>query len=298
LSTRLKRLVGIVVAGVALSLAMLTVLPGMAEAQEADPHDTGAVSTEAEQNITTEEKGAPAAWRPAPEPPTRVVRPGDSLWLISQEQLPSNATPEQIAYEVERVFELNRDHIGDNPDLILPGQELLLTPVVEQQPAWEIEPRAEKPVATATPAPEDRQAVESTPAPAAEPTLQAAYPQAEPNQKSVAVPASESEAESSATAPPDLPSEQLGMRSLIVIELYFVGATILAIWAVSKVPSRQSGAKDAKGSGAGSSPVAPATAQKPPSEALMDELRAERRAVEEQKRRQATEEGRSREGRR
>ena len=131
MSTSLKGLVGIVVAGVALSLAILAGLPGMAEAQEVETQTLGTASTEAEQNTTTDdEKGAPAAWRPAPESSTTrlVVEPGDSLWSISEEHIGPGATPKQIAYEVERTFDLNRERIGGNPNLIFPGQEFVLLP--------------------------------------------------------------------------------------------------------------------------------------------------------------------------
>jgi hypothetical protein len=126
-TTRLKGHVGIVVAGVVLAvlaaLSILAVLPGMAEAQEEAEaqEDTGpTASVEAEQNSTTDdEKGASAT-------PRLVVEPGDSLWSISEEHIGPGATPEQIAYEVERIFELNRDQIGENPNLIFPGQEFFL----------------------------------------------------------------------------------------------------------------------------------------------------------------------------
>jgi hypothetical protein len=131
LSTSLKGLVWIVVAGVALSLAILAGLPSMAEAQEVETQTLGTASTEAEQNTTTDDqKGAPAAWRPAPESSTTrlVVEPGDSLWSISEEHIGPGATPKQIAYEVERTFDLNRGRIGEDPNLIFPGQELVLLP--------------------------------------------------------------------------------------------------------------------------------------------------------------------------
>jgi hypothetical protein len=126
-TTRLKGHVGIVVAGVVLAvlaaLSILAVLPGMAEAQEeaeAQEHTGPTASVEAEQNSTTDdEKGASAT-------PRLVVEPGDSLWSISEKHIGPGATPEQIAYEVERIFELNRDQIGENPNLIFPGQEFFL----------------------------------------------------------------------------------------------------------------------------------------------------------------------------
>jgi hypothetical protein len=131
LSTSLKGLVWIMVAGVALSLAILAGLPGMAEAQEVETQTLGTASTEAKQNTTTDdEKGAPAAWRPAPESSTTrlVVEPGDSLWSISEEHIGPGATPKQIAYEVERTFDLNRGRLGGDPNLIFPGQEFVLLP--------------------------------------------------------------------------------------------------------------------------------------------------------------------------
>ena len=156
LSTSLKRYVGIVVAGVALILAILVILPGKAEAQQAQ---------QAEQNNPIEENGAPAASpQPAPEPSTPssstrwVVDPGESLWSISQEHIGPGATPQQIYYEVERVFELNRDRIGDNPNLIFPGQEVLLPPVA-------VEPAASEELGTSGPAAVVEPAVTTVPGP-------------------------------------------------------------------------------------------------------------------------------------
>jgi DNA-binding CsgD family transcriptional regulator len=85
-----------------------------------------------------------------------VVRPGDSLWSISSERLGPNATPQQIASEVERIYALNRDQIGGDPNLIFPGQQLLPPPVVG-------DPSTDEPSAEATPARETTQAVEASP---------------------------------------------------------------------------------------------------------------------------------------
>jgi hypothetical protein len=66
---------------------------------------------------------------PTVAPSTRyVVQTGDSLWSISQLWLGPNATPSQIADEVERIYTLNQDQIEDNPKF-LPGLELFLPPV-------------------------------------------------------------------------------------------------------------------------------------------------------------------------
>jgi nucleoid-associated protein YgaU len=53
-----------------------------------------------------------------------TVRPGDTLWAIAARHLGPAASDAQIAAEWPRWYEMNRDAIGDDPDLILPGTEL------------------------------------------------------------------------------------------------------------------------------------------------------------------------------
>jgi LysM repeat protein len=55
-----------------------------------------------------------------------VVRPGDTLWSISEQQLGPRATPQRVAREAERIYALNQDRIGPDPNLIFAGQELSL----------------------------------------------------------------------------------------------------------------------------------------------------------------------------
>jgi DNA-binding CsgD family transcriptional regulator/LysM repeat protein len=64
-----------------------------------------------------------------------MVVPGDSLWSISREQLGPNATPQQIATTVERIYALNRNQIGGDPNLIFAGQKLSLPPIGEPSTA-------------------------------------------------------------------------------------------------------------------------------------------------------------------
>src|SRR5918997_3085264 len=129
-------------------VAALAMLPGESEAQ-----DTGRASTnEAQQNntnTTSEAADAPASSaRPEGEAPiSLVVDPGDSLWSIGQEQLGSGATPGRIAEEVERLFALNRGRIGDDPNLLLAGQELWLAAPSAEAPATS-QPAATEPAAT------------------------------------------------------------------------------------------------------------------------------------------------------
>ncbi|HET6153475.1 MAG TPA: LysM domain-containing protein [Marmoricola sp.] len=53
-----------------------------------------------------------------------TVRSGESLWEISRQRLPADATPEQIAAYAASLYQHNRSSIGQDPDLIRPGQRL------------------------------------------------------------------------------------------------------------------------------------------------------------------------------
>lgn len=53
-----------------------------------------------------------------------VVRKGDSLWSIAAAQLGPDATDAQIARAWPRWYAANREAIGADPDLILPGMQL------------------------------------------------------------------------------------------------------------------------------------------------------------------------------
>ena len=105
MSLRLKRsggaLLGATLA-VMLAAVMLALSPAVAEAQ-------------------TEDKNTSSV----------VVRPGDTLWSISEKRLGQNATPQQIYNEAARIYALNSERIGEDPNLIYPGEVLLLEPARE-----------------------------------------------------------------------------------------------------------------------------------------------------------------------
>ena len=90
---------------VALAAAMLALLPAAAGAQTEDTRT-----------------------------PSVMVRPGDSLWSISQERLGPDATPQRVADAAEQIHALNRARIGADPNLILVGQELLVPPAMSETP--------------------------------------------------------------------------------------------------------------------------------------------------------------------
>jgi nucleoid-associated protein YgaU len=62
---------------------------------------------------------------PAPAPVV-VVRPGDTLWDLAAAYLTPGAGPAEVTACWHRIHELNRDVIGDDPDLIQPDQRLRL----------------------------------------------------------------------------------------------------------------------------------------------------------------------------
>ena len=62
---------------------------------------------------------------PATRPPhTVVVQAGDSLWSIAAELLPAGADDRRICAEWHRLYRVNRNRIGADPDLILAGTVL------------------------------------------------------------------------------------------------------------------------------------------------------------------------------
>jgi nucleoid-associated protein YgaU len=56
-----------------------------------------------------------------------VVQAGESLWSIARKLLGPDASPAQIARQVERLWELNKDRIGTgDPDVLKVGTRLIL----------------------------------------------------------------------------------------------------------------------------------------------------------------------------
>ncbi|HWJ82103.1 MAG TPA: LysM peptidoglycan-binding domain-containing protein [Nocardioides sp.] len=65
-------------------------------------------------------------------PATVRVRPGDTLWSIAVTALGPRATEADVATYWPRIGTRNAALIGDDPDLILPGQRLELPPTHEE----------------------------------------------------------------------------------------------------------------------------------------------------------------------
>jgi nucleoid-associated protein YgaU len=54
------------------------------------------------------------------------VTPGDTLWEIAEAALGAGVSDAQVAVAVAELYSANRGVVGDDPDLILPGQVLEL----------------------------------------------------------------------------------------------------------------------------------------------------------------------------
>ena len=54
-----------------------------------------------------------------------VVRRGDSLWDLAARHFGPNASAADIAAEWPRWYAANREVIGPDPDLLLPGERLV-----------------------------------------------------------------------------------------------------------------------------------------------------------------------------
>jgi nucleoid-associated protein YgaU len=58
---------------------------------------------------------------------SHVVEAGESLWSIARRLLGPDASPAQVAREVDRLWELNKERIGTgDPDLLMVGVTLRL----------------------------------------------------------------------------------------------------------------------------------------------------------------------------
>ena len=116
--TRLERNAYVVLVLLALCAAVVLAAPTPAQAQAAYiAEDTRGDHANARANLSHV-----------------VVRPGDSLWSISQRHLGPNATPQRVADAAERIHALNRGRIGADPNLIFVGQELSLPPALSEGP--------------------------------------------------------------------------------------------------------------------------------------------------------------------
>lgn len=94
--------------------------------------DGDATDGDATEGDATEDDGDPPG-EEASEPEERryVVASGDSLWSITDDLL-GDADDAEIATAWQELYESNRDVVGTDPDLIHPGQALVVPAVLEE----------------------------------------------------------------------------------------------------------------------------------------------------------------------
>jgi len=110
-------------------------LGGVAGPALADPADAPASAPASAPEVALTWPGSPTATggapapTPASAPPTSpqevVVHRGDTLWGVAARSLPEGAGPADVAAAWPRWYRSNRAVIGDDPDLLRPGQRLV-----------------------------------------------------------------------------------------------------------------------------------------------------------------------------
>lgn len=104
--------------------AMLAVAPGPATAFASPREPSTPASTL-----------PPPARTLGPTPPSTDrlrVRPGDTLWHLAVVRLSRGASAAEVCQAVERLHRRNSEVIGPDPDLLLPGQLLVVPPLRER----------------------------------------------------------------------------------------------------------------------------------------------------------------------
>jgi len=107
----------------ALLFTTVVVAAGASPALADSPHDLS--------GLTLPDRPVAMSAPAASEPRSVRVQPGDTVWAIAADHLPAHATNSTIADATARWYASNRQVIGPDLDLILPGQ-LLRPPTTEQ----------------------------------------------------------------------------------------------------------------------------------------------------------------------
>jgi hypothetical protein len=99
--------------------AVRVTIPAPAVTPAPTPAPVATATAEPAQTATTEpSRRARSGQR------THTVQPGESLWTIASDLLGPDATDADVGAEVDRLYQLNRDRIGPDPDLLIAGTVL------------------------------------------------------------------------------------------------------------------------------------------------------------------------------
>ena len=106
--------------GWAATAATATAAPVVADATSPAAGTAPAIAM----TVSSDASASATPAEPAARPDTVVVAPGDTLWHIAQRALPGDAGATDIASAWPAWYANNAEVIGDDPDLLQPGQVL------------------------------------------------------------------------------------------------------------------------------------------------------------------------------
>jgi nucleoid-associated protein YgaU len=111
--------------GVALSVSPA---PALATGSSPEPPDSAStLGLPVPARTVSQDPAQDPAQEPAQEPTRRIeVRAGDCLWDLARSRLPAGAPAGRVADLAHATYRRNRGVIGDDPDLIRAGQQLVL----------------------------------------------------------------------------------------------------------------------------------------------------------------------------
>lgn len=102
--------------------------------EQAGPAATARTEPRTEPRTQQPRTQQPRTQQPRSPSAERTVRPGDTLWAIASD-LTGNADATTVARRVHELHRANRSVVGDDPDLILPGQRLRVRPTTDRHSA-------------------------------------------------------------------------------------------------------------------------------------------------------------------
>jgi Tfp pilus assembly protein FimV len=101
--------------------------PAVSEASELSEAAPPTVARTPAPGGTASAAPAPTVGEARPSDRAHTVRAGESLWSIANDLLGGQASPAQIAVEVQRLWQVNTQRIGTgNPNLLMIGTRLVL----------------------------------------------------------------------------------------------------------------------------------------------------------------------------
>jgi hypothetical protein len=112
-----------------IGVALVSGVPGQSALDAVNVESPTVTSTRGP--ATSWQRSLPVPARPlgqvhAQAPPRVVVQPGDTLWQLATNRLRPSPAGGEVAELVERFHRRNRELIGPDPDLIRPGQRLVV----------------------------------------------------------------------------------------------------------------------------------------------------------------------------